>query len=83
MANPGDTINKWLFSLYDSSTFLPNSASKGYIDIQDLNRASEVTGVELTAEEVEGMVQTERNEGSGRVDFHDFKFFMEEEVQYL
>jgi Ca2+-binding EF-hand superfamily protein len=56
---------------------------KGYIDADDLRRASEITGVELTEEEMEEMVKTERNRGSGLVDFEDFKYFMEEELQYL
>ena len=31
---------------------------KGYIDVDDLRRASAVTGVELTEDEVEEMVRT-------------------------
>jgi Ca2+-binding EF-hand superfamily protein len=39
---------------------------------------SAITGIELGEEEIEQMLMTERNRGSGKVDYTDFKYLMEE-----
>lgn len=57
--------------------------NKGYIDIEDLRRASEITGIELDEQEMHNMLLTERNEGTGEVDFEDFVYIMEEDIQYM
>lgn len=76
-ANVGDGgVNEWLYSLYDQER-------KGYIASQDLLRVAHLTGIELSEEEVSQMLSTERNRGSLRVDYEDFRYIMEEEVQYL
>ena len=56
---------------------------KGFIDAEDLLRASEITQVELSEEEIAGMLIIEKNEGNGVVTLEDFKYVMEEELQYL
>lgn len=77
MANVGDRgVNEWLYSLYDFDR-------KGFIGAKDLQRVSEITGIELGEEEIEQMLVTERNCGSGKVDYADFKYIMEEEIQYM
>jgi Ca2+-binding EF-hand superfamily protein len=77
MANVGDGgVNEWLYALYDR-------AAKGFIDRADLARVAAVAGVELGEEEVGAMLATARNRGSGRVDYEDFKFIMEEEIANL
>jgi Ca2+-binding EF-hand superfamily protein len=47
------------------------------VDRQDLLRVSEITGVELDDDEIREMLSTERNRGNGKVDYEDFKYFME------
>ena len=77
MANVGDGgVNEWLYSLYDSE-------GKGFIGAKDLQRVAEIAGVELGEEEMGQMLVTERNCGSGKVDYADFKYIMEEEIQYM
>lgn len=39
------------------------------MDIDDLKRVADITGVELTDDEINEMVMTERNRNNGKVDF--------------